>query len=86
MTLDMTQTDDIPALMADIGARAKAAAATLGFASADQKQTALEKAADALIASSADILAFRRNDGSAAAGRRTDQRDCRQPAQYRSPG
>ena len=56
MTLDMTQTDDIPALMADIGARAKAAAATLGFASADQKQTALEKAADALIASSADIL------------------------------
>ena len=32
MTLDMTQTDDIPALMADIGARAKAAAATLGFA------------------------------------------------------
>ena len=56
MTLDMTQTDDIPALMADIGARAKAAAATLGFASADQKQTALEKAADALMASSADIL------------------------------
>jgi len=52
----MTQTDDIPALMADIGARAKAAAATLGFASADQKQTALEKAADALMASSADIL------------------------------
>ena len=50
MTLDMTQTDDIPALMADIGARAKAAAATLGFASADQKQTALEKAADALMA------------------------------------
>ena len=56
MTLDMTQTDDIPALMADIGARAKAAAATLGFASAAQKQTALEKAADALMASSADIL------------------------------
>lgn len=56
MTLDMTQTSDIHALMADIGARAKAAAATLGFASAAQKQTALEKAADALWATRSDIL------------------------------
>lgn len=56
MTLDMTKTDDIPALMADIGARAKSAAATLGFASAAQKQTALEKAADALWEARADIL------------------------------
>ena len=56
MTLDNTQTDDIPALMADIGTRAKTAAATLGFASSDQKQTALEKAADALWATRQDIL------------------------------
>ena len=48
MTLDMTQTDNIPALMADIGKRAKSASATLGFASAEQKQTALENAAQAI--------------------------------------
>ena len=56
MTLDTTQTDDIPTLMADIGNRAKAAAATLGFASSDQKQAALEHAADALWETRQDIL------------------------------
>lgn len=56
MTLDTTQTDDIPALMADIGNRAKAAAATLGFASSDQKQAALEHAAVALWETRQDIL------------------------------
>ncbi len=37
---------DIPALMADIGARAKAAAATLAFASAERKHAALISAAE----------------------------------------
>jgi len=41
----MPRTDDIPALMADIGrARPKLPPRTLGFASAIKKQTALEKA------------------------------------------
>jgi glutamate-5-semialdehyde dehydrogenase len=48
---------DIPALMADIGARAKAAAAVLAFAKADRKQIALIKAADHVWASRADIIA-----------------------------
>ncbi|MFT5364934.1 MAG: glutamate-5-semialdehyde dehydrogenase, partial [Dinoroseobacter sp.] len=39
---------DIPALMADIGARAKAAAAEMAFASAEAKATALTSAADAI--------------------------------------
>ncbi len=56
MTLDMTQTDDIPALMADIGSRAKTAAATLGFADAEQKQKALQEAATALWDTRAAIL------------------------------
>ncbi len=58
----MTQTDDIPALMADIGARAKAAAETLGFATAEQKQAALERAADALWDARADVLAANAHD------------------------
>ncbi len=62
MTLDMTQTSDIPALMAEIGRRAKAAAATLGFASAEQKQAALENAADAMWAARPDILAANAQD------------------------
>lgn len=62
MTLDMTQTDDIPGLMSDIGKRAKSAAATLGFASAGQKQTALENAAAALWDARDDILAANAQD------------------------
>ena len=44
----MKDMDNIPALMADIGARAKAAAADLAFASAERKHAALIGAADAV--------------------------------------
>ena len=61
---------DIPALMADIGARAKAAAATLAFASAERKHAALISAAenvwnnrDAIIAANALDLEFGRDKG-----------------------
>jgi len=53
----MTQQDTIAAVMADIGARAKAAAGALGFASARAKRHALEAAADAVWARRADIIA-----------------------------
>ena len=42
----MKDLDNIPAVMADIGARAKAAAAMLGFASAERKHAALIGAAE----------------------------------------
>ncbi len=48
--------DTIPALMADIGARAKAASAELAFAPAEAKATALEAAADAVWARRAEIV------------------------------
>ena len=51
---DMT---DVPAVMAEIGARAKAAAATHAFAPADQKRDALEAAADAVWNARSDIIA-----------------------------
>lgn len=61
---------DIPALMADIGARGKAAAATLAFASAERKHVALISAAehvwynrDAIIAANAQDMEFGRNKG-----------------------
>jgi glutamate-5-semialdehyde dehydrogenase len=44
----MTEITNIPALMADIGTRAKAAAVTLATASAERKQAALIAAADAI--------------------------------------
>lgn len=44
----MTDLTDIPAVMADIGARAKAAAATLATATAERKHAALISAADAV--------------------------------------
>jgi glutamate-5-semialdehyde dehydrogenase len=50
---DMT---DIPALMADIGARAKAAAAELAFASAERKHAALIGAAEAVWANRQAII------------------------------
>ena len=53
---------DIPALMADIGARAKAAAATLGHAPAEAKALALRCAADALEARAAQIIAANARD------------------------
>jgi glutamate-5-semialdehyde dehydrogenase len=54
---DMSESTNIPALMQDIGARAKRAAAELAFAPAEHKQAALEAAADAVWARRADIIA-----------------------------
>ncbi|MEM6586813.1 MAG: glutamate-5-semialdehyde dehydrogenase [Pseudomonadota bacterium] len=53
----MKDLDDIPAVMAEIGTRAKAAAAVLATASADAKTQALLSAADAITASEAEIIA-----------------------------
>ncbi len=47
---------DIPAVMAEIGARARAAAAELAFASPEAKRAALEAAAEAVRAREAEIL------------------------------
>jgi glutamate-5-semialdehyde dehydrogenase len=52
----MKDTDDIHALMAGIGARAKAAAAELAFASPEAKRAALLAAADAVHARRAGIV------------------------------
>lgn len=58
----MTDQINIPALMADIGARAKTAARTLAFAAPTAKTQALNAAADALWASRADIIAANEKD------------------------
>lgn len=65
---------DIPALMADIGARAKAASAELAFAPAEAKAKALNVAADTLwdrraelIAANAEDMDFGREKGLSAA-------------------
>ena len=58
----MKDTDNIPALMADIGLRAKAASATLAFASASDKRTALNAAADAVWAARDAIIAANQKD------------------------
>ncbi|MCH2078687.1 MAG: glutamate-5-semialdehyde dehydrogenase [Rhodobacteraceae bacterium] len=70
----MKDLDTIPAVMADLGARAKAAAAKLAFADAADKRAALEAAADAvwarraeIIAANAEDLEFGRNKGLSAA-------------------
>lgn len=52
----MKDTDNIPAVMAEIGHRAKAAAAQLAFASAADKQAALVAAADKIRESSTAII------------------------------
>ena len=52
----------IAALMTDIGARAKAASATLAFTTPDSKTTALMAAADAVWAQRADIIAANLQD------------------------
>lgn len=62
MAPDMKDTDNIPALMADIGRRAKAAAAELGFASAERKHAALISAAEGVWANRANILAANAKD------------------------
>ncbi|MEP2532490.1 glutamate-5-semialdehyde dehydrogenase [Shimia sp.] len=53
---------DIPALMAEIGANAKAASAELAFAPADAKSTALTAAADTVWARRGDIIAANEKD------------------------
>jgi len=53
---------DIPRLMADIGQRAKAAAADLAIASSDAKTRALEAAADAVWARRDEIIAANAKD------------------------
>ena len=58
----MKDSDDIPALMAEIGARAKRAAAELAFAPAEAKRSALEAAADAVWARRAEIIAANEKD------------------------
>ncbi len=66
----MKDLHDIPALMADIGARARAASAELAFVPSARKQEALEAAADAvwaqrdvIIAENAKDMAFGREKG-----------------------
>jgi glutamate-5-semialdehyde dehydrogenase len=66
---DSTSTD-IAALMADMGARAKAASRPLAIASTDQKNAALAAMADAIEAGCADILAA--NDVDMEAAGKTD--------------
>jgi len=51
------ETQDIPALMAGIGLRAKAAAAELAFAAPEAKRRALEAAAEQVVARTPEILA-----------------------------
>jgi glutamate-5-semialdehyde dehydrogenase len=58
----MEDSDDIPALMADIGARAKAAATVLATATAERKHAALISAADALWQARAEIIAANEKD------------------------
>ena len=53
---------DIPALMADIGARAKAASAELAYAPAEAKQAALTAAADEVWAARDAIIAANEKD------------------------
>ena len=55
-TAARAQSQDIPALMTDIGRRARAAAATLAQASTQAKDTALRGAAEAMRANASAIL------------------------------
>ena len=58
----MTDLADIPTLMADIGARAKDAAGTLAFASAERKHAALIRASEHVWATRASIIAANAKD------------------------
>ena len=58
----MNDSENIPAMMQELGQRAKAAAAELGFAPAAQRQQALEAAADAVWANRAEIIAANAKD------------------------
>ncbi|CAH1650807.1 glutamate-5-semialdehyde dehydrogenase [Hyphomicrobiales bacterium] len=53
---------DVPQLMVDMGRRARAAARVLALASAATKAAALERAADAILAATPDILAANADD------------------------
>ncbi|WP_457649469.1 glutamate-5-semialdehyde dehydrogenase [Profundibacter sp.] len=55
-------TNEIKTMMSDLGARAKAASAELGFASSVAKEKALMAAADAIVANTDDILAANEKD------------------------
>ena len=58
----MLDTTNIPALMADIGSRAKAASQQLAFASAERKHAALISASEAIWSSRAEIIAANAKD------------------------
>ncbi len=58
----MKDFDNIPAMMADLGARAKAASQELAFASAERKHAALIAGADAVWNSRADIIDANKKD------------------------
>ncbi len=58
----MKDLSDIPAAMAEIGARARAAAAKLAFAAPEAKRRALEAAAEAVTGHAADIIAANAQD------------------------
>ncbi|WP_135505381.1 glutamate-5-semialdehyde dehydrogenase [Roseovarius aestuariivivens] len=58
----MKDLDNIPALMAEIGSRARAAATTLATATPEAKRQALEVAADAVWNTRADIIAANAKD------------------------
>jgi glutamate-5-semialdehyde dehydrogenase len=62
-------TASVETLMADIGARARAAAADLAFAPSEAKAAAIAAAADAVVARTPDILAANAQDMAAAAAR-----------------
>ena len=58
----MKDLTDIPAIMADMGTRAKAAAATLAFATAERKHAALISAAEHVWTARAEIIAANARD------------------------
>ena len=60
--MDKTVEQDIPAMMAAIGERARAAAAALASAAPEAKRAALEAAADAILAREDEILAANADD------------------------
>ncbi len=58
----MKDFDNIPAMMADLGARAKAASQELAFATAERKHAALIAAADAVWSNRAEIIEANKKD------------------------
>src|SRR5690606_37996588 len=54
--------NDIASVMAEVGRKARAAAGPLSIATREQKNRALEAAADAIVASRAEILEANRRD------------------------